>query len=522
MTPFFKLLFTTIPLLAACLLFQSCNEQDTQFEKQKVQFSLSPASTYSPGVSEIDLPENALARISVTGSNGTTLLSDHEISVYKSGSEYVTGPLELSAGTYSVTDFIIVADSIELYVTPKKGAEFSTSEADALPYNFSIQANDVATVRMQIMDVQNQDLKKFGYTSSKAKANSFPIAVYENIGGTPTLTSATAELHQNKTLLQVVSLSAAVNTIALAGNPKLPYTLTVYTATGAKTQTFNIKQLKSEIGKKPLQLVLDPALVLSIESYVEPGNEYEDFFEFRMEGNGSVNINWGDGEQTATTLPVQLSHEYFNGNYAMIITGDIDQVTDFFGFSYSTIIPAITGLTNLTSLKTYNPSWGAVPIKVDLSNCYQLETIFIEKYGSPYEAADLRTDFKLPAEHNIHTFFFNAPSFDINREFISAEELEVFVNNIYNNTINKQISNGKFFVNPVVTPSSESQQKLDFLASQYNWEIGFNDEIYNGYDSEAGRSSATDVDSRREQWLKARFSNSKEIIEKAHSVASMN
>jgi hypothetical protein len=512
-----KHIYVALALLAFGLFFQSCNEQGIQLDKQKVQFSLSPASAYSPAVNEIDLPENARAWISVSSSNGASILSDHEIAVFKSGDIYVTDPIELTPGSYMVTDFMIVKDSVDLYVAPKKGAEFATSEADALPYRFSIPENDATTVSMQVMNVRNQDLQKFGYASSraKAKANSISIAAYEDIQGNLTLTSATAELRQNKTLLKVFSLAAAANTITLGGNPNLPYTLTVYTATSAKTQTFNIKQLKKDLGKNPLEIVLEPALVLAIEAYDDEG-DYP--FEFVMGGSGAVNINWGDGEQSATTLPLQIAHEYLTGSFTAIVTGDIDQVTDFYGFSYSTIMLGITGLTNLTSLKVYNPSWGAVPIKVDLSNCKQLETIYIAKYGAPYEPCDLRTDFKLPPEHNINSFILDIPSFDSNREFVSAEELEVMVNNIYNNVLNRQISNGQFFVYPVVAPAPETQLKIDVLTNEYNWQVGFNNEIYGAFSSEAASSriaSDLNANASREQWLRGRFSNGQQIIERA-------
>jgi hypothetical protein len=514
-----KHLFTTLSLFAVGLFLQSCNEQGIQSEKQKVQFSVSPASTYSPGVSDIDLPENARARISVSSGNGASILSDHDVAVFKSGDVYVTDPVELTPGSYMVTDFMIVKDSVDLFVAPKKGAEFTTSEADALPYRFSISENDGATVNMLVMNVRNQDLERFGYASSKAKATSLSIAVYENIEGNLSLTSATAELRQNNTLLKVFSLAAAANTITLGGDPKAPYTITVYTAASAKTQTFNIKQLKKDLGQNQLQILLEPALLLSIESYDDEG-DYP--FEFVMGGSGAVNINWGDGEQSATTLPLQIAHEYPTGNFTAIITGDIDQATDFYGFSYATVIMRITGLTNLISLKTYNPSWGAVPIKVDLSNCKQLETIYIAKYGAPYEPVDLRTDFKLPLEHNINSFILDIPSFDSNREFVSAEELEVMVNNIYNNVLNRNISNGQFFVYPVVAPAPETQQKLDVLTNDYNWQVGFNNEIYNTFSSEAGRSSsASDSYLSREKWLRDRFSNGQQIIERAPVTSSV-
>jgi hypothetical protein len=513
-------LLITVWLFALLLFFQSCTEQNVQLEKQKVQFTLTPVPASGGRAGEIALPENSHAIISVAGSNGVSILSDHEISVQKNGDAYVTDPVELIPGDYVITDFMIVNDSEDLYVTPKKGAELAATITDALPYNFSVAEINASTINMRVMDVRNQDLQKFGYASSKAKGSTLTLAAY---GSNRSLTRATAELRQDKKLLNIFSLAAAVNTISVGGDPKKPYTLTVYTANSAKTQTFDLKKLKHEIGKNPLRVTLEPALVLAIESYVDEANEYEEYFEFRMDGKGTVNVNWGDGEQSATTLPFEISHEYISGNYTAIVTGNIGHVTDFSGFSYSTIISAITGLTNLTSLRIYDPSWGAVPIKVDLSNCKKLERINVAKYGAPYEPSDLRTDFKLPTKHFINAFIFDAPSFDITREYISAEELEAMVNNIYNNTLARHIYNGKFFVNPVVTPTSMTQQKIDILKSEYNWQVGFNDEIYNAYNSDAGRSrSISDPNERREQWLRERFSNSEKIIQRANGALSVN
>lgn len=512
--------FLTVCLIAFVLVLQSCSEQGVQPQKQKVQFKISPAPTPGGRVGNIDLPANAVVRISIAHSDGVTVLSHHEIPVLKDGDGYVTDVVELDQGSYVVTDFMVVNADADLYVTPKKGAEFSAAMTDALPYNFSLSENSAAKLVMGVVDVRNEDLQRFGYSSRTAANNKLSLVAYKPNGA---VTRATAEFRQNKKLIKTFSLAGTVNTISPGGDDNIPYSLTVYTANAAKTQVIDMNNLASGTADNPLKINLEPALVLSLESYVEEGNADEEYFEFRMEGTGSVSINWGDGEQSDETLPFQISHEYFSGNYTAIVTGNVNKVTDFSGFSYSTIITAITGLTNLTALKVYDPSWGAVPIKVDLSNCKQLERINVAKYGAPYEPANLRTDFKLPGRHLINTFIFDATSFDSNREYISAEELAAFVDNIYNNTKIRKIYNGKFFVNPVVAPTAATQQKIDILKNQYNWTVGFNDEIYNAYDLAAGRSSVTsDEDSRREQWLRERFSNSEQIIKRGRVASSQN
>ena len=510
-----KLFLLSVLLLAVGFFLQSCSEDTAIIEKQNVQFTLTQAMADSRSVNDLRMPEGARAKITISASNSSQVRANYDVSVFKDGDVYVTEPVVLSQGAYVVTDFMIVDDANDLFVAPKKGAELATSENDALPYNFSVDGTAGRTVNMLVMNVGDEDLRKFGYASSKGKSNNVAIEVYDNIDGNAALTSATAELYQNGSLLEKISLSAALNTITLNGDKKLPYTLTVYTDHSVQTKTFVMQELKKEVGKNPLRMMLEPALVFTVESYVDAGNEYEDYFEFRVEGNGTVNITWGDGRQSNRELPFLDSHEYIMGNYTAFVTGDIDQITDFAGFSYNTIISTITGLTNLTSLKTYNPSWGAVPIKVDLSNCKELETISIAKYGAPYEPCDLRTEFRLPSEHNITTFIFDAPSFDSNREYISEEELDVLVNNIYSNTVNRGINNGKFFVNPVVMPSADAQQKIEILENEYSWAAGFNDEIYEAYGAHASGRSASDTDARREEWLRMRFPNAQQIIDRA-------
>ena len=227
---------------------------------------------------------------------------------------------------------------------------------------------------------------------------------------------------------------------------------------------------------------------------------------------GGLNVNWGDGSTEIGTLPYHGSHQYTEGIYTAIITGDIDRITDLWGFAYSTNMTAIKGLTNLTSLKRYNPSWGLVPVKVDLSNCQNLESIFIERLGGPYVPVDLLKDFILPAQHFIDDYVFYAPGLLETREKITAEELALMVNNIYNNATTRNITGGRFIVTPVSDPSPETQNLLDILQNDYGWRIGLNSEdIYDDFDSEGGRVMAS-LEDRREKWLRARAADKKHAM----------
>jgi hypothetical protein len=509
-------------LLGSLILgLQSCNDHGVQLERQKVQFTFSTGTTSSGGrVNDTDLSENTRLRISIETRSGTSVFSNHEMQVLKAGNGYITDPLELMPGTYTITDFMIVKDGEILYATPKGDSRLSSFVMNPLPYDFSVTENNVANVSMQVIDVHDKDPEEFGYASFKFNViNTLSLTVFSAKGGQTSLTKATAELRHDKKLIKTFSLDAKMNTIAFEGDPEAVYTLAVYTDGEAKVTTFNYKELKKELGANPMKIILEPAFVLTIESSVDEGNEYEEYFSFLLEGAGTVNIDWGNGYEESRTLPFEGWYEYTIGTYTAIITGDLNQITNFAGFSYGSYISVIKGLTNLTALKTYDPSWGAVPIKVDLSNCKNLETIFVEKYGAPYEPIDLRTDFKLPTQHFIKEFVFYAPGLEETREKIRADELEVFVSNIYNNVAQRGIYDGRFVVNPVEEPSPETQQMLDILQNDYRWDVRINGEPYEDY-ADAGRTKNS-LDVRRENWLQHKF-HKRERISRSGKMALTN
>ena len=479
---------------------------------QKVHFTFSANDPSDDGrAKDTELPEGSRLKVSIQTSDGTPVFTDHELEVMKAGDSYMTDPVELMPGDYSLTDFMIVNNGELLYATPKAGSPLAAFVANPVPYDFTVAGNGVANVSMQVIDGREYAPEEFGYVSFTANVvNLLSVSAFRTQDGQTTLTEATAELRQGKMLVKTFSLEASVNTIGFEGEPDAEYTLTVYTAEEARVTKFNFKALKEELGTQPLKLTLAPALILTQESHFTEGEGWEDPFELTLAGEGgALNVNWGDGSVETGTLPYHGSHQYTDGDYTAIIMGDIHQITDLWGFAYETHMTAIRGLTNLTGLRTYNPSWGLVPIHVDLSGCENLETIFIEKLGGPYEPIDLRTDFKLPGQHFINDFVFYAPGLLETREEITAEELAVMVDNIYNNATTRNIRDGRLIVTPVSDPSPETQHLLDILQNDYGWRIGLNSEdIYGDFDSEGRRATAS-REERRAKWLRARAADNK-------------
>lgn len=492
-------------LLASLTFLVSCDDQGTQPEKQKVRFTFSAADDATNGrTKDIELPENTRLRVSISTSSGDTVFTNHEIEILKAGDQYMAEPVEMMPGSYILTDFTITSNGELLYATPKAGSPLSEFVANTTPHAFVVSESSNANVNMQVIDGREFAPEEFGYASFKANViNILSLSAFVQRGGQATLTSATAELRQGARLIKSFPLNASVNKIGFPGDPDGEYTLTVFTREEAKVMTFNFNELKEQIGNNPLKVTLEPALILSLEGHsAEP---WEDDFELFMDGaGGNVTVYWGEGSQSTGTLPYEGGLEYLQGLYTLVVTGDLDKITSFWGFAYMTYMEDISGLTNLTGLTHYNPTWGTNSLRIDLTGCRNLESIFIEKYGAPYTPVDLRTDFKLPSEHNINSFVFYVPGIEESRAKVTAEELEVMVQNIHDNAIAREIYDGRFIVTPVSEPNAATQRMLDELQNYYGWTIGLNsDEIYDFESVDAGRVRMTREVSR-ENWLRER------------------
>src|SRR5690606_37310306 len=129
-----------------------------------------------------------------------------------------------------------------------------------------------------------------------------------------------------------------------------------------------------------------------------------------------------------------------------------------------------------------------------------------------------RTDFKLPDEHFIKEFVLDVPSLGPDHDFVTPDELEVMINNIYNNVVRRDITGGRFFVYPVDAWSPEAWQKIEILEDDYQWDVRLDGNIYDF--SEAGRARQ-DLEARREKWLREKFPGNKRVLRRAHE-AVMN
>ncbi|ELR68374.1 hypothetical protein C900_00406 [Fulvivirga imtechensis AK7] len=159
--------------LYSCLIvlsISSCEEEPTEQQEQPVQFAFNSEQLAENG-RLADLDDARAIVISIKNSSGETVLNMEKIEVYKlEGTNYtqkfISKPVSLMPGGYEITDFLVVdEDNNVIYVTPKEGSDNSNLVHDPLPIHFSVTANSINEISVQVVDATTDPVESFGYVS---------------------------------------------------------------------------------------------------------------------------------------------------------------------------------------------------------------------------------------------------------------------------------------------------------------------------------------------------------------------
>ena len=153
-----------LTLLVAALL-QSCteNENPQQSEKVEFQFTLSALSPDGGRIGASELPANAELILTLVNNSGAPVLTNHRIEILNFGGGYITGPIELKPGLYSITDFMIANGSEILYATPKKDSPLAPAVTKPLPHKFNVTRDQLTHIEMEVLDTKGYKPEGFGY-----------------------------------------------------------------------------------------------------------------------------------------------------------------------------------------------------------------------------------------------------------------------------------------------------------------------------------------------------------------------
>jgi hypothetical protein len=158
-----KLITSVLPILVF-LFFYSCkDEENFSTTKGKITFSPSEVTRSNGRANETAAP--AFVLFTIKDSKGEAQ-ENMKLPLISFGQSYISENLELQAGKYQLTQFMVVDVAGEIiYATPREGSELAKYVNNPLPIEFTI-TNEVTQVTPQVLAVDPQDNPElFGYTS---------------------------------------------------------------------------------------------------------------------------------------------------------------------------------------------------------------------------------------------------------------------------------------------------------------------------------------------------------------------
>jgi hypothetical protein len=479
-------------LLIAASFALGCAHEDQMPIKGKVQFAVAPVAESSSGgrVMSHPFPDGAYISLSIETATGTSVYSLERIDLIQLGSGYVTVPLELTEGSYRVTDFFVMSEGGDvLYATPKEGSPLAGLVADPLPINFSIAADGILNLHVQVVDVNQQSPEDFGYVSFGVEVvgGDYAVSLFIDEGDGLSFTSGKLELYQGNDLIHSQELKAKVNQVNFKGDSDATYTLLVkkegYTI---KKKEYVLHELIDELNGKPLSLVLEPAFTIMVKHHDMFDDNLPMTFNLSLIGVPGapykIKIDWGDGtvqsiEDNFRTdngwSPTQFYLHYYAADLAgersvINITGDLSYVDFFFlpnPLPLSITNIDIASLRNITVLRLGGSEIAKndLPENIDISMNGKLNGLDIG--GSPTKFLDISHNPLLTRANIRNTDLSNN---NVNQVIMDFPEISGTTG--YNDFFSFGQSSNSDEQNLTIL-TEESRLKLILLRDTYGWQI---------------------------------------------------
>ena len=335
--------------LVALSVWRCADDQPENAAPQKVQFTVhtvEPFKSNNGRTLDAYLPSGTKLLISVEKDNGEPALDQERVELFKVGDGYVSGPIALMPGTYSVTDFMLVLGDSVLYLTPKAGSPRAGEVSHPLPYSFTVSSDALLTLDAEVIHAEGSSPEEFGYTAFNIGINGtrgpiFQIAAFAAGDSGVTLTEADAYIMNGLDTLDHLALEPKTNTWSFDLDTTADYTLVVGRhGTMRYSRPFNYTKLKEELDGKPLNVTLTPAVTFTV-TYQQGVGEGLLFYSQLFcgpdeEKYGHAYVDWGDNTGIQDYLiggkfyPGSMEHTYAqNGTYFISIKGDLDMFLNF-------------------------------------------------------------------------------------------------------------------------------------------------------------------------------------------------
>jgi hypothetical protein len=245
--------------------FSSCEKRSFDFTgKGNAEFALSIPEEDSKSLSGIDLDDAIISyhiMVSIKDNDSNVVIADSLIPVYSFGTGFTSENLELKAGDYNLTKFLVINPAGEVILAaPVEGSPLAYLVNKPLPLGFSIYANQVTRVSPEVLVVGDQPPDQFGYASFGMQIvrplDFWTICILDcPVCEAPTqLTTATLTIYSGNRWHYSFKLEAAVNHLIIRGGSDIYYF--ILEKEGYITQKLQFKAEELKATKKDAPLIL--------------------------------------------------------------------------------------------------------------------------------------------------------------------------------------------------------------------------------------------------------------------------
>jgi hypothetical protein len=466
------LLYLTVVALAA--LLTGCGEDEQKpAGNGNIRFTVQAHAdgAAANGRTATILPAGASVYVTVADASGADVYTLAEITLVKLGGEYISEPLALPAGSYTLTEFL-VADSTgtAVYAAPKQGSPLATWVDAPLPLSFQVGANAITATSVEVISTTAHTPTDFGYASFGVivrPAPYFALTVFKPDSSGFTWSDGNAYVLDSADTIYSQTLAQGTNNIGFVGDANKTYTLVVVENGFRKySRTFILADLLTELNGAPLSVTLQPALTMVTQGqYLNEVNG----FGFLIRGSFSnLTIDWGDGTVEAIDETFENDgHIYANRNDHFIsVYGDLEHVTQLYLVYGGSPISALN-VEHLPALQQLELGLDRTPTHLDLTHNTQLT--YVQVANTQVRAMDL------PLTPTLRSVNIS----DVDN--FSATSLNNIIHTLYTATVNYNPSGGSLFIGEyddetdtfsfITQPSPQALDELRVLRDQYNWFI---------------------------------------------------
>lgn len=286
--------------------FFSCEKSSVNTGKGTAEFSITiPDDGSKSAFSSDDGTAAYQLMISIENMDGEVLINDKLIPLYIFGTAYVSENIELPAGQYKLTKFMVINPSGEVvFAAPVEGSDLSYLVRDPLPVIFTINAERVTRIIPEVLYAGQHTPGEFGYVSFGMQIikplNFWTACILANEAGIIPSQYTTAKLtvYAPDGWHYSFRLEAAVNHLVIRGGYSLFTFLIEKEGYSPQKYQFSQRELLATSATNPLLLKIGAVSELKM-LVLQPG---PDDGKDAMISNLEPDKNFGD-------------HKYFEATY---------------------------------------------------------------------------------------------------------------------------------------------------------------------------------------------------------------